>query len=424
MIDSTPIDERKDWFEEFPGTRPEFKEILSIGSALKGHYADRSPQCFAFAAANLQRKYGPDWKPAYAATVHQRLRSWGLNTIANWSDPQVCLQHRTPYTDTVGTQGVRLIEGSEGYWGKFPDVFDSGFPAKLQCAMREKRATSANDPWCIGYFSDNEMSWGDDTSLALGALKSPSNQPAKLAFVAVLKAKYADIATLNAAWASRHESWDALPTNRAAPDPLKARADLTAFYSTSAETYFRTVRDAIKAVAPHQRYLGCRFAWVNDLADRAAAKYCDVISYNIYQRSVAGFKNPSSDKPLLIGEFHFGALDRGLFHTGLVPVENQAARAQAYKDYVTGALAHPQLVAPTGSSGWTSPPRGGRTTRKITRSVSSTWRTPPIQKPSPPAARWVAHFAGGAEAGDPQGRRIEARPAAGRACVPPAAAPR
>ena len=48
--------------------------------------------------------------------------------------------------------------------------------------------------------------------------------------------------------------------------------------------------------------------------------------------------------PLIIGEFHFGALDRGLFHPGLVAVANQEARAQAYKDYVLGALAHPQFV--------------------------------------------------------------------------------
>ena len=48
--------------------------------------------------------------------------------------------------------------------------------------------------------------------------------------------------------------------------------------------------------------------------------------------------------PLLVGEFHLGALDRGLFHTGLVPVENQAARAKAYRDYVLGALRHPQFV--------------------------------------------------------------------------------
>jgi hypothetical protein len=48
--------------------------------------------------------------------------------------------------------------------------------------------------------------------------------------------------------------------------------------------------------------------------------------------------------PLIIGEFHFGALDRGMFHTGLVPVASQGERARMYASYVTGALRHPQFV--------------------------------------------------------------------------------
>jgi hypothetical protein len=46
----------------------------------------------------------------------------------------------------------------------------------------------------------------------------------------------------------------------------------------------------------------------------------------------------------MIGEFHFGALDRGLFHPGLVPTDNQAARAHAYREYVLGAVKHRQFV--------------------------------------------------------------------------------
>jgi len=33
-----------------------------------------------------------------------------------------------------------------------------------------------------------------------------------------------------------------------------------------------------------------------------------------------------------------------MFHTGLVPVATQAERAQMYKQYVQGALRHPQFV--------------------------------------------------------------------------------
>jgi hypothetical protein len=360
MIDTTPVEERASWFENFPGDQPEFKEFLSKAFALKGHYAGRSPTCFSFAAANMKRKYGPDWKQAYAETAHQRLRSWGLNTIANWSDAGVFLLRRTPYTDQVSSRGAKLIEGSEGYWGKFPDVFDPSFADGLKRAMAGKKGSSAGDAWCIGYFSDNEMSWGNATSLALAALKSPPGQAAKRELVADLKSKYRDIAKLNEAWGTSHASWDALLESREVPDRRKARADLAAFYTKTAETYFRTVREALKAAAPNQLYLGCRFAWVNDLAAKAAARYCDVVSYNLYRRSVADFTFPGgAEVPLIIGEFHFGALDRGMFHTGLVPVENQSARAQAYREYVLGALRHPQFVG-THWFQWKDEPTTGR----------------------------------------------------------------
>lgn len=346
MIDATPLDGRGDWFIEAPGKEPEFAQfIIPAAYALHGYYAGKSPQCFSFAGANLRRKYGPDWKQSYPPIIQQRLRAWGMNTIANWSDMGVAQMRRTPYTDSVGSHGARMIEGSEGYWGKFPDVFDPDFQDRLRKQMAGKKGGTAGDPWCLGYFSDNEMSWGDDVSLALAALGSPAAQPAKQAFLTDLQGKYSDIAKLNAAWGTAHASWDALGTNTAKPDVAKAGNDLRAFYTRAAEQYFRTVRDVIKEVAPNQLYLGCRFAWANPRAAAAAAKYCDVVSYNLYQRSVADFKPAGAgDVPLIIGEFHFGALDRGMFHTGLVPVSNQAARAQAYRDYVEGALRHPQFV--------------------------------------------------------------------------------
>lgn len=352
MLDTTPITGRENWFLDFPGHQPEFAEFLSRGYALKGHYAAQSPQCFSFAGANLARKYGPNWRTPARELIHRRLRSWGLNTIANWSDETTCRLRRTPYTDSIGSGGAKMLQGSEGYWGKFPDVFDSSFADSLRRAMQRKQGQSAGDPWCIGFFSDNEMSWGDEVSLALAALRSPPDQAAKRAFVADLQAKYttadnadSGLAKLNLAWDTHYASWQSLLDSRQAPGQQKARADLAAFYSRAAETYFRTVRDTIKAAAPNHLYLGCRFAWVNPRAAVAAAKFCDVVSYNLYQRSVADFKfNGGADVPLIIGEFHFGALERGLFHTGLVPVPDQEARARAYQEYVQGALRHPQFV--------------------------------------------------------------------------------
>ncbi len=342
MRDSTPIDGRHSWFEDFPGSDPAFSSFLGTGYALHGHYSGKTVPCFSFAGANLQRKYGTGGT-TYPELIQKRLRSWGINTIGMWSDHETRLLRRTPYVDAASSHGTRMIDGSEGYWGKFPDVFDPTFARAVRESV--KGSASANDPWCIGYFSDNEMSWGNETSLALAALRSPSDQPLKQAFLADLKAKYGEISGLNAAWGLHHDSWESLQNSTNAPGGDAAQPDLKAFYTRVAEQYFRTVRDAIKEVTPHQLYLGCRFAWANQRAAAAAARFCDVVSYNLYQRSVAGFKfDGGADVPIIIGEFHFGALDRGMFHTGLVPVADQKARADAYLEYVLGARSNRSIV--------------------------------------------------------------------------------
>ena len=348
----TPIDERKHWFQDFPGDQPAFKEgFFGVQRrVVRDHYEGKQPKWFDFAGANIQRKYGDGWQTRFAEVTHRRLRSWGLNTVANWSRDTIYLMRKTPYVGTIHFGG-KLLEGSSGYWGKFRDVFDPAFAKAIADRMAREKGKTAGDPWCIGYFVDNELSWGNDVSLAVAALVSPPDQPAKKALVAGLKAKYGTIDELNAAWGTTHASWDAFLEHRTPPDPKKARADLLAFYTKTAETYFKTIRDAVKAVAPDQLYLGCRFAWVNARAVAAAVKHCDVVSYNLYHNpdQVARFPMPvDADVPLIIGEFHFGALDRGLFHTGLRPVRDQAARAKAYADYLTGVLRHPQFVG----TGW------------------------------------------------------------------------
>ena len=342
---STPIEDRETWFKDFAGDDPEFKDCIGKDwHVVNGYYAGRQPKNFNFLKANLKRKFGKDWYKLSSEMAHRRLRSWGMNTIANWSDQNIFLLRKTPYFVNLGTYGKNL-EGSTGYWGKFRDVFDPSFAASIKDNVEKQRGKSADDPWCIGYFVDNEIAWGDDVSLAIASLQSPKDQAAKIEFINDLKAKYGEISKLNAAWGTAHESWDAMLESREAPDKEKAGDDLRAFYTKFAETYFRTIRDALKAVAPHQLYAGCRFAWVNNIAAEAAGKYCDIVSYNLYRRDVADFKYPGSmDKPLIIGEFHFGALDRGMFHTGLVSTANQQARADLYKSYVEGMLRHPQFV--------------------------------------------------------------------------------
>jgi hypothetical protein len=342
----TPITDREFYFAELPPKDSPFGPFHGKSSwAPHGYYQDKGVySTFNLTGANLLRKYGPDWKGRFADLCHRRLRSWGLNTIGNWSDPDIYLLRKTPYVATINS-GRKPIAGSSGYWGKFPDPFDPDFAETLRRNMDNQEGKAADDPWCVGFFVDNELSWGDEFSLGLATLGSPPEQAAKQAFVHDLKAKYRAVTKLNEAWGTNHASWDAILETTEPPDKEKARDDLTAFYTRIAEQYFRVCREAVKAVAPKTLYLGCRFAWVNDRAVLAAAKYCDVISFNRYRDSVADFTLPEGvDKPAIIGEFHFGALDRGMFHTGLRPVASQEDRANAYRSYVEGALGNRYLV--------------------------------------------------------------------------------
>ena len=114
------------------------------------------------------------------------------------------------------------------------------------------------------------------------------------------------------------------------------------------EEYYRVIRNEVKFAAPHILYMGCRFAGIpkyNPQAIYIGAKYCDVISYNIYRDVLDDVKLPEGvDKPIMIGEFHFGSLDRGKFHPGLVYKKDQNARARAYYNYVHSALRHPNVI--------------------------------------------------------------------------------
>ena len=344
---STPVTDREAYFAWLPTNEPPFAAFFSRGSgAAHGHYETNwNYRQFDFSRANLLRKYGDGWASETIDMAHRRLRSWGLNTVANWSDESVYAARRTPYTVNTSFRS-KPIAGSEGYWGKFPDPFDPSFRTGIRKAMEAQQAAgTVGDPWCIGFFVHNELGWGKDMSLAVAALRSPSDQASKVAGVGTLREAYGGIESLNTAWGTSHASWEALLACTNAPDPKRAESDLQKLHARIADAYFRVIREEVKRVAPDQLYLGCRFAWVNEAAVRAAAPHCDILSFNKYTYSVEDLKLPEGvDRPVVIGEFHFGALDRGMFHTGLKATADQADRAAKFRAYLEGALRNPQIV--------------------------------------------------------------------------------
>jgi hypothetical protein len=93
--------------------------------------------------------------------------------------------------------------------------------------------------------------------------------------------------------------------------------------------------------------LGMRWAFISQDALYAGSEEFDVFSINCYrdtptERITA--VGERTGKPVLIGEFHHGALDRGLPATGIRGVATQKERGLAYRYYVETAAANPYSV--------------------------------------------------------------------------------
>ena len=343
---TTPLDDHDHWFARLPAKDdPEAAFYSTRDMLLWPYYGKRGlKRVYDFSAQNIARKYGKGWYETWSALAHRRLRSWGCNTIANSSDRDICLMDRTPYTDRYEIHS-RPIAGHKGGWWEFCDPFDPSFRAEARQKTVDYRK-QFEDPWCFGFFVDNEHYWGQADTLALSTLKSPADQPCKRVFRDRLKAKYGEIAKLNAKWRTSYANWEDFLAVTKTPDPKAAKVDLEAFTVEIAEEYYRIIREELKRAAPGKLYLGCRWAGGAPLFTvKAAAKYCDVLSYNIYSRHLREFKLPDGiDKPILVGEFHFGALDRGPFCPGLILLNDQEERGRTYVDYVRSALEHPLFV--------------------------------------------------------------------------------
>lgn len=342
----TFITGRDGWFEWLPGPADSlFKQAFTrvSGAHSMAERIGGKGLTFGFYVANLIRKYGARWEGRWRDTAYRRLRYWGFNTIANWSQADVLQHSPLPFVVSLGSgSGVEEIQGARGYWGRMKDVFSDTFAPAVDRSIARGVKPYADNPLCLGYFVDNEISW---ETVRKGTLASRPDQPCRKVLVRRLQAKYGGLAKLNEAWGTNAGDWASLraPEN----ESTACRSDLDAFEYDFAHRYFAVIDHAVKKHAPHQLYLGCRFSSAPRQAVRACADVVDVVSFNRYERKIDCSRYTGDNdlgKPMIIGEFHFGALDRGMFHPGLVPCRNQAERARSYQEYVRAVVDCPALV--------------------------------------------------------------------------------
>lgn len=300
---------------------------------------------FSWHKYNLYRTFGENWYEAWTKITKRRLIDWGINTVACWSDMNFIKNSNLPY--------VHILHGfprtTENIFRDFPDVFSPEYKAESEKWAKQLEDLK-NDRNMIGYFMSNEPNWAfsDGLNIAAVTLERDVKFCSKDFIINSLKVKYANISSLNSAWEKDFSDFDALysPIDK---DLLNQTAldDLMEISAEMVREFIKVPALALKAVDKNHLNLGMRYAWVANKTVTSGCEYFDVFSFNCYRH------DPYSsiqhivelvDMPVMIGEFHFGALDRGLDATGIQGVATQEDRAKTYRYYMHRCASHPYCL--------------------------------------------------------------------------------
>lgn len=291
-----------------------------------------------------------------------RLRSWGFNNLGAWTTPFLW-NYKMPYTvilDIAARSGANWLNG-------IPlDVFAPQFETMAGKIAEKECAPRAQDPFLLGYFSNNELRWGPDwrgkQNMLTMYLNLPSTAPGRKHAITFLKEKYSDsIQQLNQAWEVHGTSFDDVPSEATTN---ASQADNSEFLGIVARRYFEVCAHAIHSEDPNHLYLGAKFAGMPPDPVLQASRVADVVSVDIYSfdpRPIVEHIYAVTHRPILVAEFAFRAENSGLLNTqGAGPkVPDQMARAQAYKNFVTQLESLPAAVGYQWFE-WCDQPRQGR----------------------------------------------------------------
>ena len=350
---NTWISGRENMFKSVPKN----SHYKPVGQVHTSPHGLTSGFTYNFYTSNLEKKYGANYGTAWANQTYDRMKNWGFTTLGNWSDPDLfwktAKQKQMPFIADCWIRGnFGTIDDGNVPGQITPDAFDPKFKTATINSLKSIDGGSVkNNPWCVGMYINNEISWGsplgDPYSVVAAAMNKPANSShAKRAFVAEMKKKYGNIGALNKSWGTKFGNFDALNNANILPADRTAglTSDLSKMLTMLATQYYKTVNECFDSLYPNTLNFGSRLAeWgCPKEVEQACAKYVDVVSYNCYKESVKTEGNwmriNSYDKPTIIGEFHFGEKGERTYGPGLIAASNQAERGSMYIKYITDLL--------------------------------------------------------------------------------------
>ncbi len=345
---------RYDNFEEccdwLPEGDPEYAECFQQITTRRAAYMPVDHyKMVNYIGLNMKRVYGKEWEEKWAGISRNVLKGHGLNSQGNFpmlhvNDGKGCIAYVRELPDFPVTDTLIFRD--------FPDVLSEQY-AERSKAYASQLEGWKDDPWLIGYFLRNEPEFNfvEDLAIADEVLRNPARTCCREGLIRFLQEKYGTIEALNEGWGTAFGTFEALyePIDACSTRYPGSAADIREYSAFLIREYIRVPAQACREVDPNHLNLGLRWSKAYNTLMMSGWEYFDVFSINCYDfdptKDMDFAKNAGVDLPIMIGEYHCGALDRGLPATGLKGVTNQEERGVMWRHFVEKAAAHPYGVA-------------------------------------------------------------------------------
>jgi hypothetical protein len=284
-------------------------------------------QSVNFGDWNLYRRYGENFRKKGIETTIKRMEKWGVN---------VGFSSATSYNPKPYTLYLRGL-GMEDELMGLADVYDTGWAARIDSGFRESLPQNKDNPWIIGYFVGNEPGWQKKEVRLADLILQGKDRPVKTELEKFLQ--------VNGNTSERKKE----------------------FIHRTFNIFLQTVKTTMKRYDPNHLNIGIRFGNLNSLdGNELLMEICrnafDVLSINEYydkpRKDLYDYMYSKMGLPFLIGEFHFGTVDRGLSQS-LWQVDSQEERGVGYRYYMEQGFSHPALIGTTWFA-WSDQNLGGR----------------------------------------------------------------
>ncbi len=322
--------------------------------------------------------YNPD-NPGYAAhKLFPNAKSWvedtlgklrdnGFNSIGGWSETPLFQKHggekRLPYFEVLHL----------GAYNRAPwrDMFSKEHVQIVEQAAKDQIEKIKDDPYLVGYFSDNELGWWRE-ALFVTYLAMDSKETGRKKFVEFVSKHYKNSwAAFQKDWTTKNSRFESIDGDIKLKPGGNGMALVKGWQTYLTDHYYRQMKAAIRKYDPNRLIMGdryCQFYYPNVV--ESSTRHIDAVSTN-YGADWNSGENTEyflstlhqiTKKPVIITEFYMAAMENRSGNKnssgGFPVVQTQKEREEAVKLYLEDLGRRPYIVGAHWFQYWDEPTHG------------------------------------------------------------------